>query len=97
MMKINPEQALESAIYFSNQYDPTKNISLYAGLRYSLYTQLGPSESYQYALDKPLNQDFIVDTLSYGKGASMATYHGPELRLSGRFSLRKSKFCEGQL
>jgi hypothetical protein len=48
---------------------------------------LGPSESYQYALDKPLNQDFIVDTLSYGKRASMATYHGPELRLSGRFSL----------
>ena len=85
--EINPEQALESAIYFSNQYDPTKNISLYAGLRYSSYTQLGPSVSYQYALDKPINQAFIVDTLSYGKGVPMAMYHGPELRLSGRFSL----------
>ena len=85
--EINPEQALESAVYFSNQYDPTKNISLYAGLRYSLFTHLGPSELYQYALNKPLNNDFITDTLSYGKGASMATYHGPELRLSGRFSL----------
>lgn len=85
--KINPEHALESAIYFSNQYDPTKKFSLYAGLRYSLYKRLGPSESYQYALNKPLNKDFITDTLSYEKGASMATYHGPELRLSGRFSL----------
>ena len=85
--EINPEQGIESAIYFSDQYDPSKQISLYAGLRYSLFSNLGPSESYQYASDKPLSQDFIVDTISYQKGAPIATYHGPEVRLSGRFSL----------
>ncbi len=47
------EQALESALYLGDKYDITPELSLSAGIRYSLYAYLGPQTVDNYAPNLP--------------------------------------------
>jgi hypothetical protein len=81
------EQGLESAIYLSDRFDITPRLSLSVGLRYSLYQALGPRDVYQYAPGESRTENTLLDTVHYASGKTIATYHGPEYRLSARYSL----------
>ncbi len=84
---IQPEQALESALYLGDHYDISSNFSVNVGLRYSIFNYLGPQQSYQYAPGQPRDVLNITDTVNYPKGKFIKTYSGPEIRLSARYSL----------
>ncbi|WP_210464444.1 TonB-dependent receptor [Rufibacter roseolus] len=81
------EKALESAVYVSDQIDISPRFSVYLGLRYSSFNALGPRETYLYAPNVPKTESTILDTLAYKSGQSLATFHGPEYRVSARFGL----------
>lgn len=81
------EQALESALYLGDQYTISPNFSINAGIRYSLYQYLGPGQVYKYAGGVPRDESTITDTISYSRGQSIKTYHGPEYRLVARYLL----------
>ncbi|WP_226163039.1 TonB-dependent receptor [Hymenobacter terricola] len=81
------EKALESALYVSDRFDITPRFSVSAGLRYSLFQALGPRSVYQYAPGESRSEATIIDTVKYGSNKVLATYHGPEYRLSARYSL----------
>ncbi|MFD1467692.1 TonB-dependent receptor domain-containing protein [Hymenobacter caeli] len=81
------EQAQESALYASDQINLTPRLAVYLGLRYSLYQALGPRDVAQYAPGEPPSPGGARDTLHYGAGAAVATYHGPEYRVSVRYAL----------
>jgi len=81
------EQALESALYASDRIDLTPRLSVSLGLRYSLYNALGPREVYRYAPEVSRTEGSITDTVRYRSGQVLATYHGPEYRVSTRYSL----------
>ncbi|MGI4867808.1 MAG: TonB-dependent receptor [Janthinobacterium lividum] len=81
------EQAQESALYVADQWQLTPRLAAYLGLRYSLYQALGPRDVSQYAPGVPRTVGNITDTLRYGAGASVATYHGPEYRVSLKYAL----------
>ncbi|HEY4323006.1 MAG TPA: TonB-dependent receptor [Mucilaginibacter sp.] len=81
------EQATESALYIGNKYDITPNLSVSAGLRYSLYNYLGPQTVDNYAPDLPKTSFNILDSTTYKKGHVVNTYHGPEVRISARYYL----------
>ncbi|AKD03597.1 TonB-dependent receptor [Pontibacter korlensis] len=85
--KVQREKALESAIYISDRFDVSQRLSLSFGLRYSVFNALGPRDAFTYAPGVPKTVSSIVDTLSYGSGESIATYHGPEYRFSARYGL----------
>ncbi len=82
-----PEKALESALYASDRFDITPRFSVSAGLRYSLFQALGPRAVYRYAPGDSRTEASIIDTVQYGANKVLATYHGPEYRLSTRYSL----------
>ncbi len=84
---IQEEQGLESAFYVSDQFDLSPLISVYGGLRYVLFTAMGGRDEYIYEDGLPKNRDTVIDSVSFGKGEAIKTYHGPEIRLSSRFSL----------
>ncbi|HOX82413.1 MAG TPA: TonB-dependent receptor [Chryseolinea sp.] len=88
--KIQDEQALESAVYIGENYEITPNLSLYVGLRYSFYQSLGPRDVYTYAEGVPRQESTIQDTISYGKGQTISSYHGAEPRFSVRYTLSPS-------
>ncbi|UOG75328.1 TonB-dependent receptor [Hymenobacter tibetensis] len=84
---LSREQALESAIYASDRIDISQRLSVSIGLRYSLYNALGPRNVYEYAPGLSRSEATITDTVSYGSGKVLATYHGPEYRVSARYSV----------
>lgn len=69
-----PKRAHESAIYVQDDIKLTDRLTINAGLRYSLFTQVGPYDS-------------ILDGQSYGRGEPVVVYGGPEPRLSAKLSL----------
>lgn len=84
------EQAMESAVYIGDNIDLTPRTSVYFGLRYSLYQNLGPKDVYQYVPGEPLQIGTLSDTIQYSAGKSVAQYGGAEPRVSMRHILSKS-------
>ncbi|MFD2162713.1 carboxypeptidase-like regulatory domain-containing protein [Paradesertivirga mongoliensis] len=81
------EQAIESAIFVEPRYDLSDAITLNAGLRYSMYNNMGPGKVNFYAPGLPVTDANMVSTESYPKGKFIKTYHGPEFRLGARIAL----------
>ena len=81
------EQALESALYIGDKYDITNNLSVSAGLRYSIYNYLGPQTINEYAAGLPKTTINQLGTTTYDKGKIINTYHGPEIRASARYNM----------
>ncbi|HVS94397.1 MAG TPA: carboxypeptidase-like regulatory domain-containing protein [Mucilaginibacter sp.] len=81
------EQAMEDAIYLGDKYDITSDLSISAGIRYSLYAYLGPQTVDHYAPNLPKEAVNVTDSTTYGKNKIINTYSGPELRLSARYNI----------
>jgi hypothetical protein len=84
---LEPEQALEHALYLEDEFDVTSKLTLTLGLRYSFYHYLGPKSVISYASGLPKSENSMLDTVAYGAGTFINTYHGPEYRLSARYLL----------
>lgn len=84
------EHALESAAYISEKWNITDDLSLQAGLRYSMFNYLGPKAVNEYSPGLPVTEDNIVQTKNYAKNKFIKTYQGPEYRLAVRYSLTQS-------
>ncbi len=87
---LQAEQALESAAYLGDKFTVTSNLTVDAGIRYSLFNYLGPHNVYTYTPGLPREESSLIDTLSYSKGKVIKTYQGPEYRLSARYSLSEN-------
>jgi hypothetical protein len=84
------ERAIESAIYLSDAYNLSPDLSLYGGIRISCYNFLGPKTVFDYYEGVPVDPTSLYDTTSYTRGAFIRTYGGPEFRLSARYKLSGS-------
>jgi hypothetical protein len=83
------EKGLEYAAYVGNQLELNPKLSLYLGLRYSIYSYLGEKTVYAYQSGLPIESNTRVDTIWYGRGP-IKTYHGPEPRITARYLLDKN-------
>ncbi len=84
---LQAEKGLESAIYLADRFEVSPRFSVYAGLRYSLFNALGPRLVNDYLPGASRTENTITGTTSYGSGQVLATYHGPEGRLSAKYML----------
>jgi hypothetical protein len=88
------EQAAETALYISDIYKITQNLTIDGGFRYVLYSYLGPGTVNQYPAGVPLREDNITGTVLYTANKIINTYQGPEIRvglrqmLSNTFSVK---------
>lgn len=83
---VNTERALENALYVSHRFTPTNKLSFTTGLRYSLYSFLGPQSVSYYAAGQPMTDDTRQSTIQYAKGKFINNYHGPEIRFTLRYA-----------
>ncbi len=84
---LQDERGLESAAYLGYEYNVTSNLSINAGIRYSMFNYFGPHDAYTYLTGIPKDVNTITDTTSYGSGKIIKTYQGPEYRVSLRYAL----------
>jgi len=82
---LQAEQALESALYLSDHYTITNSLSLEAGIRWSVYNDLGPAMVNNYAPGLPITTADQTGTTSYASGKIIKTYGGAEYRVSARY------------
>ncbi|MDE3214025.1 MAG: TonB-dependent receptor, partial [Bacteroidota bacterium] len=85
--QMQPEQALESALYISDKYTVTPKFSLEAGVRYSLFNALGTDSFNVYPSGVPKTTDDIIGVKYFGNNQVAKTYQGPEFRLSARYAV----------
>jgi hypothetical protein len=84
--KLDQEQGLESAIFFSDAITFNDKLSLEAGLRYSFYSYLGPKAVHYYTDGLPKSEETRTETIEYNKGKWIKTYQRPEIRLGLRYA-----------
>ena len=83
---LDREKGVESAIYVSDSWAINDKLSVDMGLRYGLYSALGPATYYKYSSSER-NEGDITDTVNVASGGVVKTYHYPELRVSARYSI----------
>lgn len=88
--KLEAEQALESALYFGDEYTINSNLSINAGVRYSIFNYLGPRNQVNYAEGQPRSENTMLDTVQFASGKIIQTYSNPEFRFTLRYSLSES-------
>lgn len=79
---VKDQLADETALYFNYDFDISENLKMSAGLRGTLFSQLGP-------FDRFVNDEFgrKEDTIHYKRGERVANYKNLEPRFSVRYSL----------
>ena len=87
---VDAEQALESAIYVSDSYTMTNDLSIEGGLRLSVFNYLGAQNVNNYAPNMPKTELNLQNTVAFPKGAIIKTYSRPEVRISARYALSDS-------
>lgn len=87
---LRTEQALENSVYFTDSYELSSKFSITAGLRFSLYSLLGPNMVYQYQQGVPLAVNTVIDSAIYLKNKVITSYQGFEPRLSFKYQIDKS-------
>jgi hypothetical protein len=81
-VELGEEQGCETSAYFSDNFEIKSWLSLTAGFRYAIYSQLGPKTVYTYLNNSPMDKRYIQDTLYFGSNKPVASYHEPDLRLA---------------
>ena len=81
------ENGLESAIYLSDEFPLFNNLSVLAGIRYSIFSQLGPETINLYSPDDYKTPENLSGSRKFKKGDLIKTYSGPEYRLALNYLL----------
>jgi hypothetical protein len=89
-LRMLPEKALESALYITDNINLSSKFALDVGIRYSLYSYLGPNKVYVYQPDVSRTPKSIIDSLTYGNNKPICWYSGVEPRISIRYTISPS-------
>jgi len=89
-IEMQPEKAIESAFYITDNITISPRFALDLGVRYSLYSYLGPNKIYIYQPNSPRTSGSVIDSLTYGNNKPICWYSGLEPRLSLRFIISNS-------
>ena len=81
------ENGVESALYIADEITLSDRLTAYAGLRFSTYMSLGPTQVRLYSPGMPRVDENVVDSLQFGNGKIARTYAGLEPRLNLRYIL----------
>lgn len=79
-VELGQEQAYESALYLSDNYDLLPWLKVSAGIRYSMYTPTGSKTVYTYSPAAEMNAENVTDSLIYGKSKPIKWYGSPQIR-----------------
>jgi hypothetical protein len=80
--KLERENALEGALYLSDEFDIAPGFTANVGLRYSQFALLGERAVLVYDETQAKSASTVVDSLFFGKGDVVKSYGGIEPRLA---------------
>lgn len=88
---LSHKYGIENAVYAGNEQQVTPRLQLQYGLRYSLYSYIGPGEAYTFDTSTPLGlRRPVISTTTYATGKPIQTYGNLEPRFSAKYDLSPS-------
>lgn len=84
---IDSEQNREVALYLSDEWTVSDQISISVGVRYVNFQNLGNSTVFEYTEGQPRNSLTLIDSTSFGDGDEVINYGGLEPRIGLKYSL----------
>lgn len=81
---------LENALYAANEQTINDKISIQYGLRFSTFSFLGPSKSYQFRDNEVGDRKTLLNVTNYRSGENIKTYHNFEPRFSAKYQLNET-------
>ncbi|MFY0652678.1 MAG: TonB-dependent receptor [Cyclobacteriaceae bacterium] len=84
------ENALESSLYFSNEFKLNNKLTLTSGLRLTHFSKVGPGDVFIYSNNRPRDVGAIVDTVSYSNGKGIRTFANLHPRATLKYQLNPS-------
>lgn len=83
-LKLQNRYALESALFFTNNWKPFSRLIITYGMRFSNFNLLGPGDFYSYENGE------VTDTTHYNQGEIIKSYFNPEPRINVNFIINES-------
>ncbi len=87
---IEQEKGREYSLFAGIESNLTNKLGIQAGLRASGFQNLGPGKVFLYQSGKPIDQQYVTDTISYGNNEKIGSYSGIEPRLMIRYMFNAS-------
>ncbi len=84
---VERDRGREFGFYIQDVFRVNERFDINAGIRYNIYTHLGPSVEYTY--DGARNDENITDTTSYGSGEKISRFNNFAPRIAFRFGLNE--------
>ncbi len=91
--KILRQYAHDAAIYINDEYEISDKWLINGGLRFTLFSQVGPFDRY---VLNPIT-DLAEDTIHYDAGENVQTYTHVEPRLSARYSINSKSSLKASI
>lgn len=85
--QLDEENAREISVFVGDEFIVSENLSVSYGGRYMFYQMLGPQTVNQYVDGAPITESNVIGEETFGSGETVKTYHGPEFRVSARYTL----------
>lgn len=79
------KQALESGIYWSDEWELNERLQVSIGLRYSYFARFGSDTIFEYEPGVPISEETLIDTVIYNAGEFFWSQGGWEPRFSARW------------
>lgn len=95
--RVNKESGNEIGLYINDEIIINSKLALSAGLRYSLFQNVGSYDVFQYSESNNRILSNITDTTSYAKGDLIKQYGGFEPRLGIRYKLNETSSIKASI
>jgi hypothetical protein len=89
-LDLQKEYGLETTVFLDDNIEIGSRVNLYGGLRYSLFTALGPKTIRNYTPSTSFDDMNVSGIQTYQKGEKIITYHNPEFRAGMDIKVRKN-------
>ncbi len=86
--KLEEEKGREFSFFLSDNISIFDNLTGSIGLRYSLFSAIGPRSINIYEDNSLRNDASLIETIDYNDGEVIETYSGPEIRASINYLVR---------
>ena len=89
-LNLGQEKGLESSVFLDDNWSLGPRFNLYAGLRYSWFSDMGPKTVRDYFPGTPFTDLNVTGTSDYADGQKISTYHFPEFRAGLDYKIREN-------
>jgi hypothetical protein len=84
------EKGLETSVYLDDNISLGPRLNFYTGLRFSMFTELGPKTVRDYLPGTPFDDNNVTNTKIYQNGDKISNYYHPELRVGMDFKVSEN-------